>query len=506
MITSFRILICFALQIVIVEAAPVGICLHAYSPQAPAEKIECFEFDKVERVGADYRFFQRADRTVMVTAYRFRGTIPYKPDLAPTHPEFDKLLKLYEETARATSSTRVYLNPKILAMRSQASAEAKQAESVAALPTITLADGSKLVGCTVSKIEGGFVSVRHQDGVSKVSLKELDATEKKALNSTTDEWSLDEPSATPKDSTGAFAKIVFKNGRLLKKAKFKEVSKGELVFIAGGRSVSVPADQFPGELSILGEEVVTALQSTKNSPYHGVSEELPIALEGFVLIPAGAFTMGDDLDDLGDAPTHTVNLSAFYMAQNLVTKAEWDKVQMWAVDNGYTRLAAKSRLRAEESGGAGKAPNHPVMCVTWWEAVYFCNARSQMEGLAPVYTVDGAVMKTGFDRPTVIWTANGYRLPTEAEWEKAARGGLVGKRFPWGDTISHSQANYISFDKFPYDVSPTRGEHPSYSADFDHPGTDRIVTTNPHDGYPYHKYWNIITTSPVGSFPKTDTV
>lgn len=263
MITPFRILIAYALQVIIGTAAPVGICLHAYSPQAPAEKIECFEFEKVERAGADYRFFPRADKSVVVTAYRFRGTILYKPDLAPTHPDFDKQLKIYETTARATPSTRAFLNPKILAMRSQSAAVAKQAESVAALPAITLPDGSKLVGCTVSKIEGGFVSVRHQNGVRKISLKELDATEKKALNSTTDEWSLDEPSVTLKDSTGTFAKIVFKNGLLLKKAKFKEIAEGNLVFIADGKSVSVPADQFPGELSVLGEEVVKTLSPVK---------------------------------------------------------------------------------------------------------------------------------------------------------------------------------------------------------------------------------------------------
>jgi hypothetical protein len=264
MIAPFRILISYALQVVIGTAAPVGICLHAYSPEAPAEKIECFEFEKVERTGADYRFFPRAGKSVMVTAYRFRGAILYKPDLAPTHPEFDKQLKLYENTARATPSTRAFLNPKILAMRSQSAAVANQAESVAALPAITLADGSKLVGCTVSKIEGGFVSVRHQNGVSKISLKELDATEKKALNSTTDEWSLDDPSVTPKDSTGTFAKIVLKNGRLLNKAKFKEVSKGDLIFIADEKGVSVPADQFPGELSVLGDEVAKVF-SPKNT-------------------------------------------------------------------------------------------------------------------------------------------------------------------------------------------------------------------------------------------------
>ena len=185
-----------------------------------------------------------------------------------------------------------------------------------------------------------------------------------------------------------------------------------------------------------------------------VSDVPPPPPAGFSLIPAGVFTMGD-VDGDTEAPTHTVNVSAFYMAQNLVTKAEWDTVRTWAISNGYSDMAA----------GAGKASNHPVVqTVSWWDGVKYCNARSQQEGLTPVYTVGGAVMKTGTTEPVVNWAANGYRLPTEAEWEKAARGGLSGKRFPWGDEISHSQANYRPFPSWPYDLSgAVNNYHPTYA-------------------------------------------
>jgi formylglycine-generating enzyme required for sulfatase activity len=75
--------------------------------------------------------------------------------------------------------------------------------------------------------------------------------------------------------------------------------------------------------------------------------------------------------------------------------------------------------------------------------VKWCNARSEKENLTPCYRVAGAVYKTTQNNAVVCdWSASGYRVPSEAEWEKAARGGLSGKRFPWGDTINHSYANY----------------------------------------------------------------
>ena len=106
--------------------------------------------------------------------------------------------------------------------------------------------------------------------------------------------------------------------------------------------------------------------------------------------------------------------------------------------------------------------------VDWYDCVKWCNARSQQAGLAPVYYTDA-----GFDAglhewghgTTVYanWATNGYRLPTEAEWEKAARGGLSGQRFPWGDTISWSQANYFGEpEEFAYDLAPAFGYDPVF--------------------------------------------
>ncbi len=172
------------------------------------------------------------------------------------------------------------------------------------------------------------------------------------------------------------------------------------------------------------------------------------------LIPAGTFTMGRTSGDTdSDAPSVSVTVSAFYMGKNEVTKALWDEVRTWAAANGYSDLAT----------GAGKASNHPVQAVSWWDVIKWCNARSQKEGLTPCYTVSGSVMKTGTTAPTVNWTANGYRLPTEAEWEKAARGGVSGKRFPWGtDTISHTQANFYNVNGESYQTGTT-GYHPTYA-------------------------------------------
>ena len=206
------------------------------------------------------------------------------------------------------------------------------------------------------------------------------------------------------------------------------------------------------------------------------------APSGMALIPAGSFTMGNTFAGEGSSdelPVHTVQVSAFYMDKYEVTKALWDDVYNWAT----TRPAGVRYGFDFLNSGQGKAASHPAHSMTWYDAVKWCNARSEKEGRTPAYYTSAAqtaVYRSGqvnVDNSWVKWSA-GYRLPTEAEWEKAARGGASGRRFPWSDadTITHSRANYFSSSSYAYDTSPTRGYHPTFAV----------------GGFPY--------TSPVGYF------
>jgi formylglycine-generating enzyme required for sulfatase activity len=115
----------------------------------------------------------------------------------------------------------------------------------------------------------------------------------------------------------------------------------------------------------------------------------------FVRIPAGTFSMGSTEGQEDEAPVHTVSVDAFEMAVHPVTRAEYD---------AFTRATGHPSPRDAELPVFDRA-DLPVVGVSWEDAVAFC-----------------------------VWKG-GIRLPTEAEWERAARGGVDGERYPWGNDM-----------------------------------------------------------------------
>lgn len=169
------------------------------------------------------------------------------------------------------------------------------------------------------------------------------------------------------------------------------------------------------------------VENTKISEEVADSDDEAIApSEGFVRIAGGTFEMGSPETEgwrSEDETQHTVTVSDFYMSTYEVTQAEYAEV-----------------MGGNPSSFSGDTL--PVENVSWMDAAAYCNARSEIEGLTPAYAIDGQ---------TVTWnrSADGYRLPTEAEWEYACRAGTT-TPFNTETSISAEEANY--YGHYPYEI------------------------------------------------------
>ena len=174
----------------------------------------------------------------------------------------------------------------------------------------------------------------------------------------------------------------------------------------------------------------------------------PVAQNNMVLVQGGTLPQGSDA--AGQA------VASFQIQKCETTWAEWKEVRDWAVVHGYTDLANVGRTFPADG------ENLPVANVSWYDVLKWCNAKSEKDGLTPVYTLNGTIFKSGKVAPTASslstivireTAANGYRLPSEKEWEWAARGGASSKGYMYSGSNDINEVAWYSYDYDPAELT-----------------------------------------------------
>ncbi|GHU01173.1 hypothetical protein FACS1894147_00540 [Spirochaetia bacterium] len=245
---------------------------------------------------------------------------------------------------------------------------------------------------------------------------------------------------------GVFTSQLLRNIKTpgLEVSEIFRLTMGDVVRASNGQQRPAVYNQFPG-IAYLGSKPAavapTPTPTPAPTPAPTPSPSAQTIPANMVRINGGTFMMGSPTSEIGregsyDETQHRVTVSGFYMGKYEVTQKE------------YQAVMGKNPSRF-------KGDKLPVEKVSWYDAIEYCNKLSEREGLTPAYIIDKTHTdpnnKNEYDKLKwlVSWnrTANGYRLPTEAEWEYACRAGTTGP-FNTGNNITTSQANYNG--NYPY--------------------------------------------------------
>lgn len=208
-----------------------------------------------------------------------------------------------------------------------------------------------------------------------------------------------------------------------------------------GKTFTVPASTFTGDYGfniVPGADKLVTWDAGFDYPEQ-YGEEFcvklvasDINLGNVVSIPSGTFVMGDSSGLFDQQPGHNVTLNEFFISPYAVTNADY---KIFCDMSGYS-YPPEGGNNQPPAGYFLNYPDYPVVEVSWYDAVKYCNWLSEKRGYSACYD-------------TTNWsynpTKNGYHLPSEAQWERASRGNLDKKKYPWGDEDAGTRCNYQSY-------------------------------------------------------------